>query len=87
MDPSWGRSLRSRIHALISSHSIKKSGYSKLSKSQFKSTKGGGGGWCSYPGVLVHTNVDLLLRGRLNEHLIPLTSRVTAKHSYTFNEV
>lgn len=41
----------------------------------------GGGGRCSYPGVLVHTDVDLLLRGRLNEHLVPLASRVAAKHS------
>lgn len=40
----------------------------------------------SYPGVLVHANMDLLLRWRLNKHLIPLTSRVTAKHSYTIND-
>lgn len=40
----------------------------------------------SYPGVLVHANMDLLLRWRLNKHLIPLTSCVTAKHSYTIND-
>lgn len=41
---------------------------------------------CSYPGVLLHADVDLLLGRRLNKHLVPLTSRVTAEHRCTVNE-
>lgn len=41
----------------------------------------------SYPGVLLHANMDFLLRWRLNKHLIPLTSRIAAKYSYTINDV
>lgn len=38
-----------------------------------------GGGGCSYPGVLVHADVDLFLRRGLDKHLVPLTGRVAAQ--------